>query len=88
MEWNELDVRWTAGGEREARRLDPPTLRRVAAALDRFAETGHGDVQRLTGIQPPQHRLRVGDWRVRLVIEKRERVLYVLGVLPRGKAYR
>jgi mRNA-degrading endonuclease RelE of RelBE toxin-antitoxin system len=88
LDWSELEVKWTASGEREAGRLDPPILRRVAAAVDRFAETGHGNVQHLTGIKPSQHRLRVGDWRVRLIIDKREKVLYVMGVLPRGKAYR
>jgi hypothetical protein len=51
LDWSELEVQWTASGEREAGRLDPPILRRVAAAVDRFAEAGHGDLQRLTAVE-------------------------------------
>ncbi len=33
-------------------------------------------------------RLRVGDWRVRFTREQASRTVYVLRVLPRGRAYR
>jgi hypothetical protein len=56
------------------------------AALDRFATAEHGDVVRLTDVDPPEFRLRVGDWRVRFRRDNGEG-LYVLRVLPRGKAY-
>src|SRR5258708_5010717 len=39
--------------------------RRVVAALERLAETNYGDTRQLTGIDPPEWRLRVGDYRVR-----------------------
>jgi hypothetical protein len=34
------------------------------AALERYAETEQGDVRKLTDVEPPEWRLRVGDWRV------------------------
>lgn len=83
-----LEIRWAASAEREARRLDPPVERRVVAALERYAETGRGNVVHLTGVEPRQYRLRVGDWRVRFTVDRPAQVLYVLGVRPRGRAYR
>ena len=83
-----LEIRWAASAEREANKLDPPVERRVVAALERYAATGYGDVVRLTNVEPPQYRLRVGGWRVRFTVDLRARVLYVLSVRPRGKAYR
>jgi hypothetical protein len=35
--------------------------RRIKQAIERFAETGAGNVKRLQGIKPPEFRLRVGD---------------------------
>lgn len=83
-----LEIRWAPRAEREARRLDPPVRRRIVSALERFASTEHGDLVRLAGVNPPQYRLRVGDWRVRLTVDREAGSLYVLHVLPRGKAYR
>lgn len=34
-------------------RLTPAVAVRVLDALERFSETGHGDVKRLQGVQPP-----------------------------------
>ena len=45
--------------------LDKGIARRVKQAVERFADTGAGDVKRLQGIDPPEDRLRVGDYRVR-----------------------
>ena len=56
-------------------------------ALDRLAETGHV-VTRLQGIEPPEWRLRVGEWRVRFRYDYQRRTIEVLRVLPRGRAYR
>jgi mRNA interferase RelE/StbE len=70
------------------KRLDPPVQRRVIEAVKHFARTGEGDVVRLTNVAPPEYRLRVGDWRVRFALDEEHRLLHVLRVLPRGKAYR
>jgi mRNA-degrading endonuclease RelE of RelBE toxin-antitoxin system len=83
-----LEVRWLPRARRDLKHLDPPAQRRVIDAMDHLASTGEGDVVRLVGLSPPEYRLRVGDWRVRFVREDKERLLHVLRVLPRGKAYR
>jgi mRNA interferase RelE/StbE len=83
-----LEIRWTANAEREASRLDPPVSRRIVAALERYAATGHGDTVRLTDVEPTQYRLRVGEWRVRFTVDREARALYILSVQPRGRAYR
>jgi mRNA interferase RelE/StbE len=70
------------------KKLDPPVRGRVIDAVQQFAQTGTGDVVRLADIEPPEYRLRIGDWRVRFNRDEEQRVLNVLRVLPRGKAYR
>ena len=77
---------WTSRALKEAGRLDRQALARVRASLDRFVESGHGDIVKLQDVEPPEYRLRVGDYRVRLRF--RGEVVEVLQVLPRDKAYR
>lgn len=82
------EVRWLPHAQRDLKRLDPPVRRRVIDAVTHFARTGEGDVVRLVNVDPPEYRLRVGDWRVRFTRDDEHRLLNVLRVLPRGKAYR
>jgi mRNA-degrading endonuclease RelE of RelBE toxin-antitoxin system len=56
-------------------------------AIRRLAATDYGDVVQLKGEDPPQWRLRVGDWRVIFVYRHTDRVMAIVRVLPRGKAY-
>jgi len=65
--------------------LDRITQRRVTAALERFAATGHGDVKRLEG-RPGEFRLRVGKWRVFFDLDT-PGILLVNGIDNRGQAY-
>ena len=44
----------------DVRKLDIPTAKRIFAALQRFAETGSGDVKKLEG-ETDDLRLRIGD---------------------------
>jgi mRNA-degrading endonuclease RelE of RelBE toxin-antitoxin system len=46
-------------------RLDRATCLRVTAAIHRMVDTGAGNIKKLQGINPPEYRLRVGDFRVR-----------------------
>lgn len=81
-------ARWvfTARARRDLKRIDPPVQRRITDALDRLTgDPPGGDVVKLTGID--EWRLRVGDWRVRFQRDEAG-VVYVLRVLPRGRAYR
>ena len=78
---------FTGRGRRDLKQLDPPVQQRVLDALDRLAASNvrAGDVRKLsTG----DWRLRVGDWRVRFERDDDARVIVVLRVLPRGRAYR
>ena len=57
---------------------------RIAAAISQLPD---GDVKRLQG---PERlwRLRVGEWRVTFDRRTSEKVIDVLAVRPRGRAYR
>ena len=59
-------IAFTDQARTDVRRLDIPTAMRIFAGLHRFAETGVGDVKRLEG-ETDELRLRVGDYRVRLL---------------------
>jgi mRNA-degrading endonuclease RelE of RelBE toxin-antitoxin system len=55
--------------------------------VKRFAETGQGDVKKLTDVDPPEWRQRVGNWRVFLQPHGETRELHVLRVQNRKDAY-
>ena len=73
-----------AAGDLE--RLPSHDRGRVEEAIERFAQTGFGDVKMLTG-EGRQLRLRVGDWRVRFVYERPD-IIRVLHIRNRREAYR
>jgi mRNA interferase RelE/StbE len=76
----------TPPARRDLRRLDPPVRQRIVDALDRFvADPFAADIRKLSALE---WRLRVGDWRVRFSFDDEQRVIIVLRVLPRGRAYR
>jgi mRNA interferase RelE/StbE len=78
---------FSARAGRDFKRLDPPVQRRIVTALDRLTgDPPAGDVVKLTNTD--EWRLRVGDWRVRFERDPETGVTNVLGVLPRGRAYR
>ena len=58
-------IEWTDAALDDMAALDKSIARRIKQAVERFAETGVGDLKKLRGIDPPEHRLRVGDYRVR-----------------------
>jgi mRNA interferase RelE/StbE len=80
------EVEWTEPALEDMAALDRGIARRVKQALERFAETGAGNVKRLQGIDPPAYRLRVGDYRVRFRLDKE--TVRVLRVRNRREAYR
>jgi mRNA interferase RelE/StbE len=80
------EVEWTGPALEDMAALDKGMARRVKQAVERFAETGSGNVKRLQGINPPEYRLRVGDYRVRFYQE--EETVRVLRVRNRREAYR
>jgi mRNA-degrading endonuclease RelE of RelBE toxin-antitoxin system len=66
--------------------LDKAVARRVKQAVERFAATGTGNVKRLQGIDPPEYRLRAGDYRIRF--HQDGETVRVLRVRNRREAYR
>jgi mRNA-degrading endonuclease RelE of RelBE toxin-antitoxin system len=80
-------IEWTEQASKDLGRLDRQIRDRVLRAIDRYDQTGHGDLVRLKG--PGQRlRLRVGDWRVGLTLDHAALRLRVHWVLPRDRAYR
>jgi len=71
---------------RDLERLPNRDRRQVEEAIARFAQTGFGDVKMLAG-EGRQLRLRVGDWRVRLLSQPPD-TIRVLHIRNRGQAYR
>ena len=80
------EVEWTETALDDMAALDKGIARRVKQAVERFADTGAGNVKRLQGIDPPEYRLRVGDYRVRFHME--DETVQVLRVRNHREAYR
>lgn len=73
--------------QRDMRRLDRTLQQRIVRAGNGLLERPmRGDVKALKGRD--EYRLRVGDWRVRFRVHPSRRVVEIIRVLPRGRAYR
>ena len=81
-----MEVEWTATALDDMAALDKGIARRVKQSVERFAETGAGSVKRLHGFDPPEFRLRVGDYRVLFHLDNE--TMRVLRVRNRKEAYR
>lgn len=79
-------VEWTEPSLTDMAALDKGITRRIKQAVERFAATGAGSVKKLQGIDPPEYRLRVGDYRVRFELDGE--TIRVLRVRNRREAYR
>ena len=73
---------------RDMRKLDRATASRIRLAVIRLANTGPGDVARLTDARPPAWRLRVGDRRVFFRFRGDLQEIHLLRVRRRDDAYR
>ena len=80
------EVEWTEPALADMAGLDKGLARRIKQAVERFAATGAGNIKRLQGIEPPEYRLRVGDYRARFHLEGD--TVRVLRVRNRREAYR
>ena len=79
-------VFWTDPARAQLRAIDQPVALRILHALARYLETGEGDVRRLQNIEPPEFRLRVGDYRIRF--HEQENAIRITAVKHRREAYR
>jgi len=80
------DLEWSESSLEDIAALDKGMARRIQRTVERFAQTEMGNVKKLQGIDPPEYRLRVGDWRVRFALAGD--TVRVLRVLNRKDAYR
>jgi mRNA interferase RelE/StbE len=80
------EIEWSEESLDDLAALDKSIARRIKAAVERFSETGSGNIKKLQGIDPPEFRLRVGDYRVRFHIDGN--ILRILRVRNRKEAYR
>ena len=77
---------WNDRAKAQLRAIEQDAALRILNALARLIATGEGDVQRLQGIDPPEFRLRVGDYRLRF--HDLPDAVEVLSVRHRREAYR
>ena len=80
------EIEWTETALEDMAALDRGVARRVKQTVERFADTGAGNVKRLQGVDPPEYRLRIGDYRVRFHLDGE--TVQVLRVRNRREAYR
>jgi mRNA-degrading endonuclease RelE of RelBE toxin-antitoxin system len=81
-----MEIAWSEAALADMAALDKGIARPVKQSVERFAETGSGNVKRLQGIDPPEFRPRVGDYRVRF--HNDGVTVTVLRVRNRREAYR
>jgi mRNA interferase RelE/StbE len=79
-------IAWSDDARADVRRIDRPAAMRIFTAIQRFAETGAGDVKELKG-ESGELRLRVGDYRVRFTHELDD-TIRIHAVRHRREAYR
>lgn len=79
-------ITWTNSAKANLRGIDLVIALRILHALARFLATGEGDIKRLQDVEPPELRLRVGDYRIRFR-DSGEAIL-VLAVKHRSEAYK
>ena len=81
-----MEIEWTGTALADMADLEKGIARRVKKAVERFAETGGGDIKKLQDIDPPEFRLRIGDYRVRF--HREDDTMRILRVRNRHEAYR
>jgi mRNA interferase RelE/StbE len=88
------EVRLARRAERRLSRIrrgDPSGYRRLSDTINALADEPrphpHGAV-RLTGVDPPAWRVRVGGYRILYEVREAELVVLVLNAAPRGEVYR
>jgi mRNA-degrading endonuclease RelE of RelBE toxin-antitoxin system len=79
-------IEWTPQSRADVRRIDRQMALSLLEDLADYALNGQGDVERLHGIDPPEFRLRVGDYRIRFY--DHGGWIQILRVLHRREAYR
>jgi mRNA interferase RelE/StbE len=77
---------WLESARAELRAIERETAIRILRALDRYGDSGEGDIRALSGQWQGYFRIRVGDYRVILMVGP-ERIT-VVRVRHRSDVYR
>ena len=80
------EVRWTENSLKQLGKLDKSVAKRIVDKVEFISEDPFTHVQRLRGLG--LYRLRVGDYRVIMSIERGKMVVFVLEVGHRSVIYR
>ncbi len=88
MSWK-IEIKPNA--EKQYHKLDKKTKQRIKNALIRLEQKENPflnhDVRPLTAELRGDYRLRVGTWRILFTPDRKEKVISVYAILPRGDAY-
>jgi hypothetical protein len=79
-------IEWTPIARADVRRIDRQTALGLLEDLADYVLTGHGDVDRLTDVSPPELRLRIRNYR--LLFYDHGDWIEILRVVHRLEAYR
>jgi mRNA-degrading endonuclease RelE of RelBE toxin-antitoxin system len=79
-------ILWSDQAKADVRAIDRETALDLLQRLARFLSTEQGDIRRLQDIDPPEFRLRLGDYRLRYYDHGDS--IELLRVLHRKDAYR
>ena len=79
-------IAWSNQAKLDVRGIEQQTAMRILHGLARFLATDQGDVKRLQDVEPPEYRLRVGDYRIRFY--DHGDTIEILAVKNRREAYR
>lgn len=79
-------VSWTIQAKADLRAIDQSNALHILHILARYLSNGEGDVKRLQDMEPPELRLRAGDYRIRF--HDLGDSIIVLSVKHRREAYR
>ncbi len=79
------EILFTESSEKDLKRLDKETQRRIISALERIRITPEKHVRKLVGV--PGYRLRAGDYRIILDIKKDKLIVLVLKAGHRKNVY-
>ena len=78
---------YAKSADKDIGRLDPPIQKRVIEALEKLTADPHsGALRKLKN--RPEHKVRVGDWRILVTLDEKTKTIQVVRVLPRGRAYK
>jgi mRNA-degrading endonuclease RelE of RelBE toxin-antitoxin system len=79
-------ILWTDRAKHDLRAIDREIALDILHGLARFVSTEIGDIKRLRDVEPPEFRLRVGDYRIRF--SSHNDAIEILTVQHRSEAYR